>query len=247
MDGVLWRGSQPIGDLPAIFSEIVRRGLNVVLATNNATTTREQYVEKLFHFGVKVSLGQIITSGIVTGAYLRERYPQGGKVYILGEQGLQRSLEEQGFIVSESDVAVVIVGMDRELTFDKLSKASRLIRSGADFLATNPDRTFPTPEGLIPGAGAILAAVEAATGQQALVIGKPQPEMYNFALKYMGTPPENTLVVGDRVETDIAGGQAVGCKTALVLSGVTDVVSAKLWKPAPDIIADHLESVLKNI
>jgi 4-nitrophenyl phosphatase len=247
MDGVLWRGMQPIGDLPAIFSEISSRGLKVVLATNNATTTQKQYTEKLNHFGVTVAPQQIITSGIATGAYLKEKYPEGGNIFIIGEQGLRLSLEQQGLYLSENHVLAVIVSMDRELTFDKLSKATKFIRAGADFIATNPDRTFPTPEGLIPGAGAILAAVEAATGLQAQVIGKPQPEMYRIALKHLGTPPENTLVVGDRIETDIAGAQALGCWTALVLSGVTDKDSAYASKPAPNIITDDLKSVLDNL
>ncbi|MBE0408718.1 MAG: HAD-IIA family hydrolase [Anaerolineales bacterium] len=244
MDGVLWKGMQPIGDLQAIFEEISRRNLKVVMATNNATTTTQQYVDKLSKFHVDINPDQIITSGVATGAYLNKMYPKGGNIFILGEEGLMDSIEQFGFTAADHDVQAVVVGMDRKLTFEKLSRAAQLIRAGAEFIATNPDNTFPTPEGLIPGAGAILAAVEAASGKKALVIGKPQVEMYRLALEYLRTPPKQTLVVGDRIETDIAGGQALGCRTALVLSGVTDGSSATNWKPAPDIITRDLESLL---
>ena len=247
MDGVLWRGMQPIGDLPAIFDEISKRSLNFVLATNNATTTIQQYVEKLNHLGVLVEPHQIVTSAIAAGAYLKGKYPEGGPVFVLGEAGLRESLEEQGFYISENDAYAVVVSMDRNLTFDKLIKATQLIQAGSDFIATNPDRTFPTPEGLIPGAGAILAAVEAASGSQAVVMGKPQPEMYRIALKSLNADPKNTLVVGDRFETDIVGGQALGCWTALVLSGVTDKESAQAKNPAPDMIAEDLRTLLERI
>jgi 4-nitrophenyl phosphatase len=244
MDGVLWKGTQPIGDLQSIFDEISKRKLKVVMATNNATTSPVEYVDKLSAFGVRVSLDQIITSGIATGAYLQEKYPQGGSIYILGEEGLQKTLDQYGFTIAADKVIAVVVGMDRNLTYEKLSKASHLIREGAEFIATNSDRTFPTPQGLIPGAGAIVAAVEAATSQKPLVIGKPQVEMYRIALEYLGTTPEKTLVVGDRIETDIAGGQALGCRTALVLSGVTDETMATSWEPVPDFITKDLESLL---
>jgi 4-nitrophenyl phosphatase len=247
MDGVLWKGTRPIGDLHSIFNEISRRELKVVMATNNATTSPVEYVNKLRTFGVQVGLEQIITSGIATGAYLQEKYPQGGSIYVLGEEGLQKTLEQYGFTISNDGVLAVVVGMDRNLTFERLSKASHLIRDGAVFIATNSDRTFPTPQGLIPGAGAIVAAVEAATGQKPVVIGKPQVEMYRIALEYLGTSPDKTLVVGDRIETDILGGQALGCRTALVLSGVTDESIVKSLDPAPDFIAKDLESLMTMI
>jgi len=121
-----------------------------------------------------------------------------------------------------------------------------LIRAGAPFIATNPDPTFPTPEGLVPGAGAIIAAIEAATGVEAEVIGKPNPGMYRVALQRLKAAPEETLVVGDRLETDIAGAQALGCRTALVLSGVTDEQRARQWDPAPDWIFPDLQTLLEK-
>jgi 4-nitrophenyl phosphatase len=245
MDGVLWRDNEPIGDLPAIFSEIDRRGWHVTLATNNATRTISQYVVKLSNFGVQIQPEKIINSAHAAAIYLRKLFPGGGNVYCVGESALSDTLLEEGFKISTDDVVAVVAAMDRQLTYQKLLQATLLIRSGAKFIATNPDRTFPTPAGLVPGTGATLAALEAASEVSPVVVGKPAPEMYQIAMQRMGSSPENTLVVGDRLETDIAGAQNIGCRTALVLSGVTSIQKTQAWKPALDWIAKDLASLLE--
>jgi 4-nitrophenyl phosphatase len=257
MDGVLWRGEEPIGDLPAIFATIERRGWQVTLATNNATLSADQYVEKIARLGVRLNRRQIVNSALATARYLQRLHPDGGRVYTVGENGLSITLAEAGFTAvslnaidlhpERENILAVIVAMDRQVTYEKLTVATRLVRAGAPLLATNPDRTFPTPQGLVPGAGAILAAVEAASGESALIIGKPSPEMYRVALETMGVAPENALVVGDRLETDIAGGQQLGCQTALVLSGVTTPQAADRWRPPPGWISPDLGSLLNTI
>ena len=247
MDGVLWKDNQPIGDLSRTFSWIDDLGLKVMLATNNATRSLEQYIDKLHNFGVEMKPEQIITSAVATVHYLQKHFPEGGTVYIIGESGLKHTLASNGYPMGIEDVQAVIVSFDRQLTFDMLRQATLLIRTGLPFIATNADRSFPTPEGLIPGAGAILAAVVAATDGVPIVIGKPQPEMYNLAMERMKSGPETTLVIGDRLETDIAGAQRIGCQTALVLSGVTTENSAIKWEPKPNWIAPDLYSLLKSI
>ncbi len=244
MDGVLWRGNEPIGDLPTIFTEFDRRGWKVALATNNATRSPEQYREKLAELGVRVNTDQIINSAQAAAHLLKQRYPQGAPVYIIGEEGVIGILSEAGFHQQADRAKAVVVAMDRALTYDKLRIATLLIRAGAPFIGTNPDRTFPLPDGLVPGAGAIIAAVEAATDVTATIAGKPSPEMYKVAMERMGTQPDETLIVGDRLETDIAGGQALRCPTALVLSGVTFPDKAFAWKPAPDYITKDLGELL---
>jgi 4-nitrophenyl phosphatase len=252
MDGVLWRNTEPLGDLPSLFSQIERQGWRMILATNNATRTPEQYAEKLASFGVKISPLQVINSSQTAALYLKQQFPKGGAVFFIGEEGLRMALQEQGFYPAEPGqdfpaVLAVVAGMDRTLTYDKLRRATLLIRAGAPFIGTNPDLTFPTPEGLVPGAGAILAAIEAATGQPPKIMGKPEPEMYRAALERMATSPAETLVVGDRLETDIVGGQALGCQTALVLSGVTTPAEASAWRPRPDYITENLTALLEII
>lgn len=247
MDGVLWRGDQAIGDLASIFEQLKQRGLRFVLATNNATLTVTDYQSKLRRFGVMVEAWQIVNSSQAAAHYLKSRFPAGGNVFVVGESGLKDTLAEYGFKQADQNVVAVVAGMDRSLTYEKLLKATLLIRGGALFIGTNPDRSFPLPEGLGPGAGAILAALEVATDVPPLIIGKPAPEMYRVALERLGTQPEETLVVGDRLETDIAGAQAIGCRTALVLSGVSTDEAAHAWRPEPDWIEANLAEVVNRL
>ena len=246
MDGVLSRGVQQIGDLESIFTRINNLGFNVALATNNSTLSAAQYQEKLLKFGVLLDARQIVNSSSATAFYLHKVYPSGGPVYIIGEEGLESTLEQSQFYHSFSNAQAVVVGLDRHLTYTKLKEATLLIRNGAEFYATNPDNTYPDPAGLVPGAGSILAAITAATEVSPHIIGKPSPEMYRVALSNMDASPTETLVVGDRLETDIAGGQELGCKTALVLSGVTSMEQAKNYSPIPDLIVDDLDEVIKH-
>jgi 4-nitrophenyl phosphatase len=247
MDGVLWRAATPIGDLRSIFSKIESNGCKVIFATNNATRTIQQYIDVLAAFGVKAETWQVINSANAVTDYLSNHYPDGGPVYIIGEQGVIEACAEHGFYQSDVGALAVIVGMDRNLTYEKLKTATLLLRSGIPFIGTNPDLTFPTPYGLVPGAGSILAALTAASDVAPIIVGKPVPTMYRIALERLNLSPGKVLVVGDRPETDIAGAQLLGCLTALVLSGVTNAEQAAAWRPIPDIIADDLDSVVKLI
>ena len=245
MDGVLWRGDDQIGDLPWIFDRINQQGLKYSLLTNNATRTVHQYVQKLHGFGVNVPADHVINSAEATAHYLSKKFPEGGPVFVIGEEGLVKALTEKNFVPAEEGVKAVVVGLDRTLTYQSLCRAAMLIQEGIPFLATNPDPTLPSPEGLIPVTGAILAALEVATRVKPVVIGKPQPEMYRVAIERMATSAQETLVVGDRLETDIAGGQALGCPTAVVLTGASSEEDAWAWEPPPDIIASDLTNLLQ--
>jgi 4-nitrophenyl phosphatase len=246
MDGVLWRENEAIGDLAWIFDRIGKLNWQVSLATNNASKSTAQYLEKLRQFGVTLKAEQIITSGEATANYLHQQYPGGGNVYIVGENGLVETLASHGFSNCDKDVLAVVASFDRLLTYDKLKRATLLIRAGAPLIATNADLTFPSPEGQMPGAGAILAAIVAAAQVKPTIIGKPEPEMYRLAIGRMEVPEEATLVVGDRLETDIAGGQKIGCQTALVLSGVSSRPAAEQWQPAPDWITEDLAALIRH-
>jgi 4-nitrophenyl phosphatase len=245
MDGVLWRGSEAIGNLNSIFIQIDKLGWKVIFATNNATRSPQQYVNLLASFGVHVELWQIVTSAAAVTYFLTSQFPKGGPIYIIGEQGLIDACADQGFLHSEINPVAVVVGLDRKLTYEKLKIATLLIRSGIPFIGTNPDLTFPTPQGLVPGAGSILAALTAASSVIPTIAGKPEPTIYKIALERLALSPSQVLVIGDRPETDIAGAQKIGCHTALVLSGVTNQDQANVWKPAPDLIAPNLESIIK--
>lgn len=248
MDGVLWREPEPIGNLPHIFDRIKQAGMKVLMATNNASRTPQQHLEKIASYGISnLEPWQVVSSIDATAAYLAREYPEGSHIFVVGEQPLVDVIEAQGFIISPEHAVAVVAAIDRGLTFKKLSEAALLIRAGADFIGTNPDRSFPTPKGLVPGAGAIQALLQTATDVAPLIMGKPNPAMYELAMERLGTSPAETLVVGDRAETDIQGAQAIGCRTALVLSGVTSEEQALIWQPAPDLIAKDLSEVLDHI
>jgi 4-nitrophenyl phosphatase len=246
MDGVLWREEQAIGDLHWIFNKIDELDWQVSLATNNASRSPAQHLEKLRRFGIDLRIDQVVTSGEATGNYLRQRFPNGGNVYVVGENGLEKTLAAYGFTNHEENVLAVISSFDRQLTYDKLKRAALLVRAGTPLIATNADLTFPMPEGQVPGAGAILAAIVAATQVQPTIIGKPEPDMYRMAIARMHVSEEVTLVVGDRLETDIAGGQKIGCKTALVLSGVSSRQDAEKWQSSPDWVTEDLTALIKK-
>ncbi|RPJ26951.1 MAG: HAD-IIA family hydrolase [Chloroflexi bacterium] len=248
MDGVIWKSDAPIGDLTAIFKRVRERGLKFVFATNNSTRTSEQYVARLKEFGVETEPWQVVTSSQGAAHAVAQKFPPGTKVFMIGEDGIQVALQERGFeVLSVEDAPqaeVVVMGIDRGITFQKASEATLLVRRGIPFYATNPDKTFPTPRGEIPGAGAWISVITTATDIQPIVAGKPFPFLMDLALEKLGTTKAESLVIGDRLETDIAAGQAVGCPTALVLSGVSTKAQAESWKPKIDIIAEDLATLI---
>jgi 4-nitrophenyl phosphatase len=249
MDGVLWKDSAPIGNLPDIFNNIQAQGLKVVLATNNATNSVKEYLDKIQRFGVELEPWQIVTSAMASAHALVKAFPEKGAVFIVGENGLITELKENGFKPlidpdDESPVVAVIAGIDRTLNYEKLRRATFHIRAGVPFYGTNPDSTFPTPLGLVPGAGSIIAALQTASGVKPIIIGKPSPYMFDLSMERMKLSNRETLIVGDRLETDIAGGQALGARTALVLSGVSTRQQVSHWNPQPDLIANDLTQLI---
>jgi 4-nitrophenyl phosphatase len=233
MDGVLWHGDQPLPGLAPFFAALRARDIRFVLATNNASRTPDQYVAKLAGMGVTVGEAEVLTSAQATAHYLaeqRQRPSQNGagrplnRVFAIGDEGVRRALLEAGFELcglDDLDAGVVVVGMDRELSWDKLATATLNIRAGARFVGTNPDTSLPTERGFTHGNGAILAALQVATGIAPVIIGKPEPIMYQQALQRLGAAPSETVAIGDRLETDILGAVRAGLPSLLVLSGIS--------------------------
>jgi 4-nitrophenyl phosphatase len=248
MDGVLWKGEAPIGDLPAIFDRIRVRGLKVAFATNNGSQTPDQYVERLARLGVIVEPWQVITSALGVADLLTERFPSGGSVFAIGGTGVMVALKNSGFellsIEEAKNAQAVVMGIDVQINFEKMREATLLVRRGVPFYATNPDKTFPTPRGEIPGAGAWVSVIVTATSVQPIYAGKPAPYLLELARQRLGTTKEQTLVVGDRLETDIAGGQAAGCPVALVLSGISQRDQVEAWEPRVDLVFEDLAELV---
>ncbi len=248
MDGVLWKSDAPIGNLSAIFNLIRDRGLIVAFATNNGTLTPKMYIKRLAGFGIGVEPWQVVTSSLVAAHLLSQSLPGGSPIFVIGEAGLLAALHDKGFnpvsIEDAGKAKAVVMGVDRGINYAKMSEAALLIRSGVPFFVTNPDKSFPTNRGEIPGAGAWASVIITATGIQPIYAGKPAPALFEMARERLGTTKEETLVVGDRLETDIAGGQADGCPVALVLSGVSTREQAEAWRPAVDFVAEDLYSLI---
>jgi 4-nitrophenyl phosphatase len=252
MDGVLWHGNQAIAGLTDFFQTLRDLNLKFILATNNASLTPQQYVTKLAGMGVTVGIDEIMTSAMATALYLsKQRDPAQTRVFVVGEDGAIQALLEQGFTLTglyeiNSDTSkgadVVVCGKDHSLNWDKLATATLNIRAGAEFIGTNGDNTLPTELGLIHGNGAILAALEAASGVKPIIIGKPEPIMYQQAISKLGANLDETIAIGDKLETDILGAVRTGIRSLMVLTGVStekDLKSCE-YQPTwvmPDIIA----------
>lgn len=245
MDGVLYRGQERLPGARAFLDTLQHRDAPYVLLTNNSTRTVAQYVEKLNSMDIDVPSDRIMTSALATALYLADLAEPGTPMYMIGMDGLEEALREQGFVLTDESPEYVVVGMDTYLTYEKLSMATLAIRAGAAFIGTNPDRTIPSERGLEPGAGAILAAIEAATDVPPQLVGKPQPGVFEAALRDLKTLPEETAVLGDRLETDVMGGARVGLRTILVLTGATksrdDLSDTDV---EPDMICESLEELL---
>jgi 4-nitrophenyl phosphatase len=243
MDGVLYRGDQPMPGLRAFHAFLVERDIRFQLVTNNSTLTPDMYVEKLASMGLLVESSDVLTSSIATADYLAREHARGAHVYAIGEEGLLTALQEAGFVLSRRDPVAVVVGMDRDLSYGKLREATLLIRSGVPFIATNPDRTLPLPEGEVPGTGATLAALVAATYREPTMIGKPEPQLMVQAMERIGAVPGNTAAVGDRPETDVLSAQRAGILSILTLSGATDRARLATFDIRPDLVLRDIQEL----
>jgi HAD superfamily hydrolase (TIGR01450 family) len=247
LDGCVWVGDACTPGAPQAISELRVAGKNVAFVTNDARRSPEDYVRKLWSLGVQASLEEVVSAGGAIQHVLAERQ-KGTGAYVIGSSAIFRHVSDAGHRIlngtpraAEADV-VVIAGHD-DLRFDDLDEAIQAVLAGAEMIASCRDRTFPTDDGLAPGTGAIVAAIEYATQQTAVAVGKPQPQIFLTALDRLGEG--RTLVVGDRLESDLAGAAAAGLDAAIVLTGVADRAEAQAAEdPAPVQIADDLHSLL---
>lgn len=247
MDGVLWHGDTAMPGLPEFFAILKQRQIKFILATNNNTQTPNGFVQKAGKLGVEVSPEQVVTAAVATVHYLCSRYQPGSRIYVVGEAALKGLIADAGFVVADTEVRAVVATMDRELTYDMLKRATLHIRAGADFIGPNPDTSYPTAEGIVPGGGAILAAISAASDCQPLIIGKPEGWVFQICLERMQLGVEETASLGDRLETDIAGGQRIGMKTILVFSGVSTAANLDSSPIQPTWVFSGIEELARAL
>jgi len=251
MDGVLYRGAEVLPGVKELLDALTLRERPVMLATNNSMSTPEAYERKLAAMGLDIPASAVITSALATRDYLLQRLPEGAGIYVIGMPALREQLFEgtpfHPVQFGEEQPAAVVIGLDLEFTYAKLKAAHEAIQRGALFIATNADTTLPTEAGLVPGAGSIVAALAAATGQRPIVIGKPETPMLETAMTRMGASPEEALMLGDRLDTDILAGERAGMLTVLVLTGVSTREDLSSAEALPDVVVSDLPSLVEAV
>ena len=233
MDGVIYRGRQLIKGADRFINMLLREQIPFLFLTNNSQRTRRDVAMKLNRLGIVVSEEHIFTCAMATARFLAAQKPN-GTAYVIGEGGLLHALHRNGYSVVDSDPDYVVVGEGRTVTAESLETATQMICDGAGLVATNLDPNCPTSNGLRPGCGAIVAFLEAATGVQAFSAGKPSPVMMRAARKQLGLSADETMMIGDTMETDILGGTQMGYQTLLVLSGGSQVEDLSKFAYQPD-------------
>ncbi|MCZ7567912.1 MAG: HAD-IIA family hydrolase [Ardenticatenaceae bacterium] len=245
MDGVLYRGAEVRNGAREFIAFVQAKGIPYLLLTNNSLRTAEMYTKRLASMGFAVPVECIMGSAEATASWLREQQP-GARVMVIGGVGLEEALRREGFtLVPERPVDVVVVGIDLDFTYDKARRATLAIRDGARLIGTNPDTTFPSEVGIVPGAGSILAMLEAATGQEPEIVGKPALPMMAQALRRIGTLPDQTAMVGDRLDTDILGGIRAGMPTIFIRGGVMSDAEYEASSLRPTWVFDDLAALLE--
>jgi 4-nitrophenyl phosphatase len=247
MDGVLYRGNEALPGAQRFLPWLEARGIQYLMLTNNSVRTPSGWCQKMAALGMPVTEDRIMTAAQATGAYLRKLAPQGGRVYIIGGRGLEESVLDRGdglFTLDERRPDFVVVGLDPHLTYEKLKRGCLAIRAGARFIASNPDATLPTEEGIVPGAGTIVAALEVCTSVKATVVGKPQRAAFELALDRLGADARQTAMLGDRLDTDILGGLQAGLTTLMVLTGVSTAQDLAASPYRPDYVFPGLPELM---
>ena len=220
MDGVLVSGKMKIPGADTFLERLKSQGIKFLVLTNNPLYTPGDLAHRLQVMGLDVSAGSIFTSAMATARFLQAQKP-GGTAFVIGESGLTEAIHGVGYVITDIDPDYVVLGETHSYNLGRITKAVRYIVGGARFIATNPDPAGPTDEGIVPACGAMAALIEAASGKSPFYVGKPNPLMMRTALNYLDVHSENTVMVGDRMETDIVAGVESGMETVLVLSGVT--------------------------
>lgn len=242
IEGVLVSGDQIIPGADLFIKRLHKRGSKFLLLTNNSRRTPDENAQYLQNLGLAVEADNIYTSSMATARYLSTQKPQ-GSAYVIGEHGLLAALQESGYKISDQNPDYVVLGGSDQHSFDEISTAVNLILGGARFICTNPDKAGHSQGRLVPATGAMAAMITAASGIAPFFIGKPNPFMTRSALNYLGVHSENTVMLGDNMETDIIAGIESGMQTILVLSGDTQLEAVSRYAYMPTYIVQSVADV----
>ncbi len=242
MDGVLIRGSVMVPGADRFIEKLKKRAAKFLVLTNNPRYTPGDLSHRLQWIGLEIPPESIFTSAMAAARFLQAQKP-GGKAFVLGESGLTDAIHRVDYVITDLDPDYVVLGETGSYDIDLITKAMRLIQAGAHFIATNPDPSGPSESGLVPACGAMAAFIERATGVSPFFVGKPNPLMMRLALKYLGVHSENTVMMGDRMDTDIITGIEAGLETILVLTGVTRTEDVRRFPYQPTHIVQSVVDI----
>ncbi len=239
MDGVLVHEDHLVPGADKFLSELQANDIPFLVLTNNSIRTPRDLQARLRHTGLDIPPEAIWTSALATATFLDEQRP-GGTAYVVGESGLTTALHDIGYVLTDSDPDYVVLGETRTYSFEAITTAIRLVERGARFIATNPDATGPSREGVLPATGSVAALITRATGRDPYYVGKPNPLMMRSALRRIGAHSQSTVMIGDRMDTDVISGLEAGMRTILVTSGISTRASVEHYPYRPTAV---LESV----
>jgi HAD superfamily hydrolase (TIGR01457 family) len=246
IDGVLWKGREALPGVLAFFDFLRRRQIPFIIASNNSSRPASSIIERLAQMNVNVDAREVLTSAEATAVFLPRLVGKNAHIFLVGGEGIREALVREGFTIVPANADAVVVGLDRDLTYAKLERATFEIRRGAKFIGTNADKTYPTDEGLAPGGGAILAALQVATDIAPTIIGKPERAMFEIALELMHAEPRTCAMLGDRLDTDIEGAQRAALRSILVLTGVTSRETLADSTIQPDFTFENLDALRED-
>ncbi|WP_411739209.1 TIGR01457 family HAD-type hydrolase [Peribacillus sp. S4] len=240
LDGTMYRGTEQIAEAAGFINDLRKRDIPYLFVTNNSSRTPAQVADKLRSIGISTEDDQVFTTSMATANYIAEQ-KKGATVYVVGEEGIIEALKEKGMKLVEDHPDYLVMGIDRGINYEKLSKACLAVRNGAVFISTNGDIAIPTEQGLLPGNGSLTSVVSVSTQVQPIFIGKPESVIVEQALRVLGVPKEETIMVGDNYDTDILAGINAGIDTLLVHTGVTTKERLKQYKEQPTHVVDTLD------
>jgi NagD protein len=246
MDGVLLHEAMALPGAADFLKRLVEKERRFLVLTNNSIFTPRDLAARLVRAGLHVPEESIWTSALATADFLHTQLP-GGSAYVIGEAGLTTALYEVGYTLTDADPDFVVLGETRTYSFEAITRAIRLIGRGARFIATNPDVTGPSPEGPLPATGSVAALITRATGAEPYFVGKPNPMMFRSAMNRIEAHSESTIMVGDRMDTDVVAGIEAGLETVLVLSGSTAAADVPRFPFRPSRIMDSIADVIDLI
>ncbi|MEE3954926.1 TIGR01457 family HAD-type hydrolase [Peribacillus frigoritolerans] len=240
LDGTMYRGTEQIAEAAGFINDLRKRDIPYLFVTNNSSRTPAQVADKLRSIGISTEDDQVFTTSMATANYIAEQ-KKGASVYVVGEEGIIEALKEKGMKLVEEHPDYLVMGIDRGVNYEKLSKACLAVRNGAVFISTNGDIAIPTEQGLLPGNGSLTSVVSVSTQVQPIFIGKPESVIVEQALRVLGVPKDETIMVGDNYDTDILAGINAGIDTLLVHTGVTTKERLKQYKEQPTHVVDTLD------